>query len=475
MLDMNQIQEKVNQIRKEYILWEDYDANEPNNFYLYLQSLEFANANDSSNIYKDEFTEILNNLNSKNLENWNLSTDSILANYCYFNPRNLEENFDLKDTKLHVIINFYTGNVISKDGVKDDHNQLIYRQYDTSFGNDIVQNDIQKNIIPEIEIVENYGLSKKIKIYFPEDVKDEVANISEVYYFDANLESPTNYKKCSELLDYEYNYKEKAAYFTINSDENYAFVIEDTNYLQYPKVNLEISLCNSPILVGKMKGIYWDKENNEVEISSKTDPNWYNYSKENFKMANAKTPDGNYWVWIPRFIYKELTDKIDLDFTYESTNVSTKNKTTTNYKLHPAFTEDNIKGFWVAKFQVNNDEDKISVLPAQKLSLLKTKQASKVCQEYLKNNNYSISSNIMSENEQDAILTLSKAYNIEIASNNSEYSGGSITERGFLNNESYSSSNNKYGIYDLIASEIEVTKNYKGDKAGRFRIILKFK
>ena len=30
--------------------------------------------------------------------------------------------------------------------------------------------------------------------------------------------------------------------------------------------------------------------------------NWYDYDKKQW--ANAKTLDGSYWVWIPRYAYK---------------------------------------------------------------------------------------------------------------------------------------------------------------------------
>ena len=59
---------------------------------------------------------------------------------------------------------------------------------------------------------------------------------------------------------------------------------------------------NSPELMDGMKGVYWDEKENEVTVTADNQDNWYDY--ENQKWANAKTQDGSYWVWIPRYAYK---------------------------------------------------------------------------------------------------------------------------------------------------------------------------
>ena len=90
---MEIIQEKVNQVRKEYLTWENYNVNEPGNFLFYIQNLGYVNANSASNIYIGEFNEILNILNNENTQYWDMNIDSILTNYCYFNPENLKRHF----------------------------------------------------------------------------------------------------------------------------------------------------------------------------------------------------------------------------------------------------------------------------------------------------------------------------------------------------------------------------------------------
>ena len=59
---------------------------------------------------------------------------------------------------------------------------------------------------------------------------------------------------------------------------------------------------NSPQLMEGMKGVYWDDSGTEIEVTESNKNNWYNYDQQ--KWANAKTEDGSYWVWIPRYAYK---------------------------------------------------------------------------------------------------------------------------------------------------------------------------
>jgi prepilin-type N-terminal cleavage/methylation domain-containing protein len=126
---------------------------------------------------------------------------------------------------------------------------------------------------------------------------------------------------------------------------------------------------NRPILASGMTPVKWDSSNNEI-VTTESDPAWYDYT--NKKWANAKTADGSYWVWIPRYAYKitsgyhsSTAGTISIKFLKGFSNLSmdgtqietsgyaagTKD-TSTNYFLHPAFVSDkNILGFWVAKYE----------------------------------------------------------------------------------------------------------------------------
>ena len=476
---MELIQEKVNLIRNQYKSWENYDANEPGNYYAYLQYLEFPNANSSANIYIEDFNRIISELNNSDKAYWDSNTDSIIANYCYFNPNDLEKYLDLKDINLYVIINFYTGNIICKDGIidKGETNEIIYRQYDTEIGNPLVSIPINNNsIFSDIEIIENNGLNQKVKVYLvsEDEANQNIPTIQEIYYLDS--EEDDIKKKCSNLQDYIYVDSEKSAYFTINTSGKYSFIIKDINYIEYPKVDLEVNLCNPPVLAEGMKGIYWDQDGNEIEIENEKDPNWYNYSSENLKMANAKSQDGNYWVWLPRFIYKESKEITNLDFVSGTSISSTRNKQTTDYRVHEAFETDNkLRGIWIAKFQVNGEkENNVSIVPGKPLTVLSKKDAIFNIENCIDTNLKSFTK-LMSDEERNAAIIFSKSENIDITNDLIYYAGGAANEKGYINNTNYSSTNNVYGIYDLITSQNELTINSYDSEEGRYRPVMAIK
>ena len=102
---------------------------------------------------------------------------------------------------------------------------------------------------------------------------------------------------------------------------------------------------NSPRLMEGMTGVYWDETGKEVEVTSANKDNWYNY--DNQKWANAKTKDGSYWVWIPRYAYQiesgcytNIAGKISIKFLQGTSNkdsdgkeISTKYPTVTGGKI----------------------------------------------------------------------------------------------------------------------------------------------
>ena len=77
---------------------------------------------------------------------------------------------------------------------------------------------------------------------------------------------------------------------------------EDTKVLQADGSWNNSKKVNSPQLMDGMTGVYWDEKGQEVTVTADNQDNWYDY--ENQKWANAKTKDGSYWVWIPRYAYK---------------------------------------------------------------------------------------------------------------------------------------------------------------------------
>ena len=142
----------------------------------------------------------------------------------------------------------------------------------------------------------------------------------------------------------------------------------DKKDCEFEKI-IDDSGANAPILVSGMIPIKWDSNNNEIS-TTETDYDWYNYEQK--RWANAKSKDGSYWVWIPRYAYKiesgyhsSTTGTIDVKFlkgtgneTLDGTPIEISGyeagvkDTSMYYFVHPTFQNDiNEYGFWVAKFE----------------------------------------------------------------------------------------------------------------------------
>ena len=146
----------------------------------------------------------------------------------------------------------------------------------------------------------------------------------------------------------------------------------------YPGYNPDKGV-NHPVLFTGMTPVKWDENNDEIN-TTEDDPDWYDYDEK--RWANAKSLDGSYWVWIPRYAYKietcyhmsgeeceNLTGKqagdINVKFLKSTTNLTEDNTIieTTGYEahikdtsmhhfLHPAFQFNGEElGFWIAKFK----------------------------------------------------------------------------------------------------------------------------
>ena len=300
-------------------------------------------------------------------------------------------------------------------------------------------------------------MNQKVKIYI--DAQNggdvEAPDILDVFYY---TQADESLKSCTYLNDYTYVQAEKAVYFTVSRTNKYSFVIKDSNFIQYKKVEKDFNLCNPPILKDNMTGIYWDENKEEKEINNIYDANWYDYSFEKMKFANAKTDDGNYWVWIPRYSVKDNKEDFDIEFVSNFSGLSTSNKSLVGYSIQKAFSENGeITGFWVAKFQANVDNEKVSIKPGKTLTFNKMDE--------------NIRKQLMTNNQKEATILFSKLGGFEIANDLIHYAGGSPDIKGFIENTRYSSTNNEYGVYDLICSENELTAESKIDEEGRFRLI----
>ena len=166
---------------------------------------------------------------------------------------------------------------------------------------------------------------------------------------------------------------------TINITENLnLYAIWEKIYKADGSWNEEAKV-NTPKLKGDMQAVYWD--NNGNEVSNDIRENWYEYVAGNnqtdtktSKWANAKTADGSYWVWIPRYEYKILsgegtsnTGKIEVKFI-----PTTQTTADSGYKIHPAFQngttnkfkrgewDSELAGIWVAKFEMSMEKNGVA-------------------------------------------------------------------------------------------------------------------
>jgi len=136
--------------------------------------------------------------------------------------------------------------------------------------------------------------------------------------------------------------------------------------------------ANEPKIEGTgLTAVYWNGTTwvELTESSSEQEwDNWYSYTPENKRWANAQSEDGSMWVWIPRYEYKiDSTNKtINVRFITTEVKSGTEGYTTDSetgivkssdgYTIHPAFMNDQgngysnggwsseLSGFWIAKY-----------------------------------------------------------------------------------------------------------------------------
>ncbi len=146
----------------------------------------------------------------------------------------------------------------------------------------------------------------------------------------------------------------------------------------------EDKCANSPILAPGMTPVKWT--NNIESNTSTTDDDWYDYCDNDYgNWANARTADGSYWVWIPRYVYKMINGWhyaaagiISVQFTkgtndnWNESNIGPINTDSTSlasksskWSNQPAFKfgEEELPGFWVAKYEASGTSDSVHFIP----------------------------------------------------------------------------------------------------------------
>ena len=210
-----------------------------------------------------------------------------------------------------------------------------------------------------------------------EQAQENSVSLKYEYYLNGELKHTGN----SNLENYMYENLELNKTYTVN------IIIRETQTNKYvgaitKKVKTENA--NSPELLGFVESrtyyVLYDEEGNETigenikNDGSNIPENWYDYS--NSKWANIVITDGTiengkiinatattYLTWIPRYEYRILTDRDNLDVQNRRTEVNflpgTSVSVTDGYKIPEAFTwgdnkEVELTGYWMSKYQLSD-------------------------------------------------------------------------------------------------------------------------
>jgi hypothetical protein len=239
--------------------------------------------------------------------------------------------------------------------------------------------------------------------------------------------------------------------------------------------------------------IKWDEELNEMETTEE-DEDWYDYNEK--RWANAKTKDGSYWVWIPRYAYKITScfhsncsgyaGNIEIKFLKGITNETAdgtkleiniyyygERDTSMRYLIHPSFTfgEEELAGFWVAKFEPSGSSDDINIVPnASSLRDMSIGHQFDAALNMKNNSKYGwnaseVDTHMMKNTEWGAVAYLSQSeYGANEEIWNNSYNGYRIGcggssvnasnqstcyEYTTTNGQKASTTHNIYGVYDM--------------------------
>jgi len=240
---------------------------------------------------------------------------------------------------------------------------------------------------------------------------------------------------------------------------------------------------NSPKLDTGMIAVYWDTNGNEIAQYNEGVLNsnfvyndWYDYTGStalfatdytSSKWANAKTPDGSYWVWIPRYAYSitsgyhdqaresNNSGKIDIEFMKGLADESKTGRILFqnalgqgNWNIHPAFryndgTEKKLAGIWVAKYEMSNNGSNV---PQSKPGIASWRSITVAdCFTKSKNMYTQYNSHLIRNCEWGAVAYLAQSkygrHGMQVGMNSSNFiTGASVTQ---------STTGNKYGVFDM--------------------------
>jgi len=322
---------------------------------------------------------------------------TIGLSFAYFtaNITNNEDSTTINVTGGKMTIHYNGGEAINAPNIEPSNEAFITKEF-TLTGNNTTDLNMSYHILLIVE--ENTFSDNSLQYKLISTNTDNNGSIApsieeltgiptgnnEIFLGNANFTSPTNGSKV-------HTYKLELYFPDTIEDQNEnqgkifkAYINIKENKYEYN----QIKGVNHPVLFTGMTPVKWDSEFNEIE-TIESDPDWYNYTEK--RWANAKSKDGSYWVWIPRYAYKIETcyhmsgedclaetgieaGEIDVKFlknrtnkTIDETIIETEGyepgvkDTSLHYFLHPTFDfDDGQLGFWMAKFEVSAHEGLLS-------------------------------------------------------------------------------------------------------------------
>ena len=257
---------------------------------------------------------------------------------------------------------------------------------------------------------------------------------------------------------------------------------------------------NAPVLKEGMVPVFFDDDEYwwglgiEYWRIAENAEQWYDYSTDVKRWANAMTEDGSMWVWIPRFAYRiasglhvdeEIKGTIEIQFIDMNNKTKIGDIISTQYPevsgdamldfvVHPAFTADlanggwdkDISGLWVSKFQIGEwiDPGEIYSKPYHLAA-----RELQIGQAYNEGFDFDRDkeSHMIKNSEWGAVVYLSSsAYGTPedaIHRNIEEYTGGGGYDFDYIDNVLQTTTGNVYGVYDMTGGGGNLVAAYAPD------------
>ena len=280
----------------------------------------------------------------------------------------------------------------------------------------------------------------------------------------------------------------------VDADESFSnnYGVIDIIWMKGNSVLDSAQVPNHPILTNNnesMEAVEFNSSSNTwTKVANSNSTTWYSYDGTTNRWANARTKNGSYFVWIPRYAYRIIyyeskesyergespTGYYDGYGQWSSTTrklrykiesgIQTKEYNGKKYIIHPAFCtsperggfERELEGIWVAKYEASGESsDTLAFVPGIKSQ---ANQNAGVQYTSARNAKYGyktagyMDSHMMKNSEWGAVIYLSYSkfgtnkQSIEI--NTTPYTGGGQAN-SYISNKKQSTTGNVYGIYDM--------------------------